>query len=205
MMKTPRACCLFLLALATGSVGCSKTEGTTTGSASPSGAPAAAAPGASGAPGAAPAGNAAKCGAGETGDESGAFCIKLPGSGWKQKVTASKTAIGTAMNDFSFSATPSRSDAYVTGFSRDTADLDYESHQKNFEVDAKAQGGFEAQGDLAKGTGKFFVYTDVNKANHCFAIAKRGKTFVKVDVAAYGGKKVPADLLEACKSVYMPE
>jgi hypothetical protein len=147
---------------------------------------------------------AAKCSDGELADPNGSYCVKLPGGPWASTETKSKTGTGKDMTDFFIKATPPRSDGYVTGFYRDTADVDYDITDGNIDTDSKNSGGIEEKGALAKGTGKYFIYTGLDKTHHCKAFAKRAKMFVKVSFDSPQNQKLPADLIAACKSVYAP-
>lgn len=151
----------------------------------------------------------ANCAEGEWAEPSGAFCIKLP-PGFKYKETKeSDTGMGTPQKDLYFEGDPA-SGVSLSAYFRKTGKTDYEAGLSAPKTDAeqalkeKKGTGIEAEGDAPKGTGKYFVYVDVNKSHRCAARLLKGETYVAITFGSSPDKKLAPEQIESCKSAYAP-
>lgn len=137
--------------------------------------------------------------------------MKLP-NGWTAGEARVSDVAGYKQTDVSFKVPDGGGPNWTSAsfYYRDAGKGDYEAGLSGMNADAehaqkeKAGNGMEQEGNAPKGTGKYFVYRDINKGHNCYVHLLSGETHVVLRFSTKSEKTHDPEVIEACKSAYMP-
>jgi hypothetical protein len=136
------------------------------------------------------------CAAGETADPAKTFCVKIP-AGYKMEAPKENPP-----NIDVWIKQPDDKPPSIRIWHRaDETGTDYTAFTGNIETDSKASyTKVESKGKLESGTGEFMIATQEEKTHKIIVAVKGNKRLLVCDASSYE-TKLPAAVIEACKSV----